>query len=65
VGGFGIGSDFSYQAQGFVGYRFTRLFQLTAGYRVLGMNYDKGSGENRFRYKMNIFGPTIKFGFNI
>jgi len=65
VGGFGIGSDFSYQAQGFVGYRFTRLFQLTTGYRVLGMNYDKGTGENRFRYHMNIFGPVIKLGFNI
>ena len=65
VGGFGIGSKYSYQAQGFVGYRFSRLFQLTAGYRILGMNYDKGSGENRFMYKMNIFGPMIKFGFNI
>ena len=65
VGGFGIGSEFSYQAQGFVGYRFNPLFQLTTGYRILGMNYDKGSGENRFMYDMNIFGPVVKFGFNI
>lgn len=65
VGGFGIGSDFAYQAQGMVGYSFIRWFQLTAGYRILGMNYDKGEGENRFRYDMNIFGPMIKLGFNI
>jgi hypothetical protein len=65
VGGFGIGSDYSYQAQGFAGYRFGKLFQLTAGYRILGMNYDRGSGVDRFRYDMIIFGPVIKFGFNI
>jgi len=65
VGGFGIGSYYSYQAQGFFGYRFTRWFQLTAGYRILGMNYDKGTDENRFRYDMNIFGPTLNLGFYI
>jgi hypothetical protein len=64
-GGFGVGSYFSWQAQGFAGYRFGKLFQLTAGYRILGMNYDRGSGEDRFRYDMNIFGPVIKFGFNL
>ena len=64
-GGFGLGSYYSYQVQGVAGYRFGKLFQLTAGYRMLGMNYDKGTGENRFRYKMIIFGPVIKLGFNI
>jgi hypothetical protein len=64
-GGFGIGSYYSWQIQGFAGYRFGKLFQLTAGYRILGMNYDRGSGEDRFRYDMNIFGPVIKFGFNL
>ena len=65
VGGFGLGSYYAYQAQGTAGYNFTRWFQLTAGYRILGMHYDKGTDENRFRYDMNIFGPMIKFGFNI
>ena len=65
IGGFGVGSYFSWQTQGFAGYRFTKLFQLTVGYKILGMNYDRGSGENRFRYDMNIFGPVIKLGFNL
>jgi len=65
LGGFGIGSYFSWQTQAFAGYRFFPWFQLEAGYRILGMNYDKGSGENRFRYDMNIFGPVIKLGFNL
>jgi hypothetical protein len=37
---------------------------LTAGYRILGMDYDKGSGEDRFKYDMNIFGAVVRFGFN-
>ncbi|HTE23282.1 hypothetical protein [Flavitalea sp.] len=64
IGGFGVGSDFAWQVQAYAGYRFSKLFQITAGYRVLGMNYDKGNDENRFLYDMNIFGPVLKFGFN-
>ncbi len=64
VGGFGVGSDFAWQIQAYAGYRFSKLFQLTGGYRVLGMDYDKGSNENRFLYNMNTFGPVVRFGFN-
>jgi hypothetical protein len=64
-GGFGIGSDFTWQLQGSVGYRFSKLFQTTIGYRIIGMDYDKGSGADRFRYNMDTSGPMIKFGFNI
>ena len=64
VGGFSVGSDFAWQIQAYAGYRFSKLFQITAGYRVLGMNYDKGSEENRFLYDMDIFGPIVRFGFN-
>lgn len=64
-GGFGIGSDFTWQAQGYVGYRFSKLFQTAIGYRIIGIDYDKGSSEDRFRYDMNTFGPNIRFGFNL
>jgi hypothetical protein len=64
VGGFGLGSDFAWQIQAYAGYRFSKLFQITAGYRVLGMNYDKGSGEDRFLYDMDISGAVVRFGFN-
>jgi len=64
IGGFGVGSDFAWQIQAYAGYRFSKLFQLTGGYRILGMDYDKGSGEDRFMYDMNIFGAVVRFGFN-
>lgn len=64
IGGFGIGSDLAWQVQAYAGYRFSKLFQLTGGYRVLSMDYNTGSGEDRFLYDMNTFGPVVRFGFN-
>jgi hypothetical protein len=60
----GLGSGLTWQIQAYAGYRFTRLFQLTGGYRVIGVNYGKGSGGDRFLYDMNTFGPVIRLGFN-
>ncbi len=64
VGGFGIGSDFAWQVFPYVGYRFSRLFELTAGYRAIGMKYETGSGDDYFLYDMVIFGPQIGFAFH-
>jgi hypothetical protein len=64
IGGFGIGSDFAWQIQAYAGYRFSKLFQLTGGYRVIGIDYEKGSGTDRFLYDMDTFGPVVRFGFN-
>lgn len=64
LGGFGIGSDFTWQMQVYAGYRFSKLFQLTAGYRLLSANYDKGTGSEQFIFNIDEFGPVIRFGFN-
>ncbi len=64
LGGFGVGSDFTWQLQAYAGYRFTKLFQLTAGYRILSIDYDKGTDKERFIYNMDTFGPVIRLGFN-
>jgi hypothetical protein len=64
IGGFGVGSDLTWQLQAYVGYRFTKLFQLTAGYRYLSTDYDKGTDAERFVYNVDTFGPEISFGFN-
>jgi len=63
-GGFGIGSDFTWQVQAYAGYGFSKLFQLTAGYRVIGVDYDKGTGLNRFVYDIITFGPVVRLGLN-
>jgi len=64
IGGFGIGADLAWQIQAYAGYRFSKLFQLTGGYRVLSVDYNKGTGDDRFLYDIDTFGPVIRFGFN-
>jgi hypothetical protein len=65
VGGFGIGSDFYWQTQAYFGYRFSKLFQLSAGYRIISIDYEKGSGADHFLYDMNTFGSVLRIGFNL
>jgi hypothetical protein len=64
-GGFGIGSNFSWQLQADFGYRFSELFYTTLGYRIIGVDYDNGSGADRFLYDINTFGAVVRFGFNL
>jgi hypothetical protein len=63
IGGFGIASDFAWQVLPFVGYRFSKLFELALGYRALGMKYETGSGKDLFVYDMVIFGPQLGLVF--
>lgn len=64
-GGFGIGSDFTWQLQADIGYKFSNLFYTTLGYRVIGIDYDKGSGSNRFLYDVDTYGAVVRLGFNL
>ena len=65
IGGFGIGSEITWQIQAYLGYRFSELFQLSAGYRIIGIDYETGSGENRFKYDIDTSGPVLRLGFNL
>jgi hypothetical protein len=62
VGGVVTGSDFTWNAQGLLGYRFS-LFDAAAtawgGYRALGQDYDDHSGDSEFTWDMVIHGPII------
>jgi hypothetical protein len=40
IGGFGVGSDFSWQAFGAIGYRWRPNAAILAGYRYLDIDYD-------------------------
>jgi hypothetical protein len=64
LGGFGIGSEFTWQAQGDIAYRFSKLFQLGLGYRYIGVDFEKGSGTDRFLYDIDTYGPVLRFGFH-
>jgi hypothetical protein len=63
VGGFGVGSDFAWQAIGLVNYRFG-LFgddnaRFVAGYRALHQDYSNGSGANKFEWDVTLHGPIF------
>jgi hypothetical protein len=64
AGGFGIGSDFTWQLQANAGYRFSDLFQASLGYRYIGIDYDSGEGRDRFLYDIDTYGFVLRLGFN-
>jgi hypothetical protein len=64
IGGFGVGSDFTWQIQAYGGYRFSDLFQLTAGYRILAIDFETGADQERFLYDVTTSGPVVQIGFN-
>ena len=66
VGGFGVGSDFTYNLVGTVGWDMTVFGNdatLHAGYRVLYQDYEDGSGADRFAYDITTHGPMIGMNF--
>jgi len=64
IGGFGVGSDLTWQIHASAGYRFTKLFQMSLGYRILSTDYMTGEAPKEFIFDVNEFGPEIRFGFN-
>jgi hypothetical protein len=64
IGGFGVGSDLTWQLHATAGYRFSKLFQMSLGYRILSTDYKTGEEPAEFLFDVNEFGPEIRFGFN-
>ena len=62
IGGFGVGSDFTWNAQGSFSYQFTHLISAFAGYRVLYVDYKAGN-DNRFQETIQgpLGGVTFRF----
>ena len=65
IGGFGIGSDLAWQMQAVAGYQFSKLFAVTAGYRIISLDYETGSGQDYFHYNIDTSGPTLRFSFQL
>jgi len=61
IGGFGVGSDFSWNAQGIFGYRFTKDITGLLGYRALYVDYKTGTSS--VRYNATIHGPVMGLSF--
>ena len=59
VGGFGVGSDFAWQAVSTVRWQVSPRVGMLAAYRYMDMDYESGQGNNRFLYDMAIHGPAL------
>jgi hypothetical protein len=59
VGGFGVGSDLTWNLVGNVQYHLSRTVSLDAGYRALSIDYEQGSGTDCFRFDMILHGPML------
>jgi len=61
--GFGVGSDFAWQALGVVEWQPFQYASFLAGYRILDMDYEEGSGADYFRYDVSTAGPMLGLNF--
>ncbi len=63
TGGFGVASDLTWQAFPYVSWRFTKSSSLQLGYRWRYMDYETGSGHDRFKYDVLNQGPQLGVTF--
>jgi hypothetical protein len=59
IGGFGVGSDLTWQIAGTAGYRIRDWLWVRAGYRHLKVDYENGG----FVYDVKMSGPILGVGF--
>jgi hypothetical protein len=64
IGGFGVGSDLTWQAYPNFGWQFAKWGSVQAGYRFLYMDYETGSGLSRFKYDVTYRGPQVGVTFH-
>lgn len=63
VGGFGVGSQFTWQVRPTVSYRLSKLVSVGAAYWIFGVDYDQGAGLDYFKWDVTTFGPEIGISF--
>ena len=61
IGGFDVGdsSDFAWNVVAGAGYEITDSMTLMLAYRILDIDYDDGSGNDRFEFDAQMQGPMI------
>jgi hypothetical protein len=64
IGGFSVGSEFSWNVSAIFGYHFSDTISAWLGYRALGLDYESGSGFSKFKYDLTMYGPIVGLGFH-
>jgi hypothetical protein len=62
VGGFGAGSDFTWQVFPDLSIHLTKTASLEFGYRWLDLDYATGEGNEQFKYDVLTQGPVLGLG---
>jgi hypothetical protein len=63
IGGFGAGSDLTWQVFPTVGVNLAKWFSIDFGYRWLAIDYESGDGATLFTYDVLMQGPVLGFVF--
>lgn len=61
IGGFGVGSQFTWQAFGTVDYQVTESISVSAGFRWIHIDYDKGRADISLDMGGPIIGASVRF----
>ena len=63
IGGFGVGSTFTWQVFPTFGVNLAKWVSIDFGYRWLGIDYTSGDGATLFKYDLLLQGPVLGFAF--
>lgn len=63
IGGFGIGSNLTWQLAAYIDFRASNLIAILGGYRYLSNDYETGSGDDLFHYDVDTSGPALGVSF--
>jgi hypothetical protein len=63
IGGFGVGSDFSWNASGILVWQPWKHVSLAAGYKALDQDYEDGEGRDRYAFDATMHGPIAGINF--
>jgi hypothetical protein len=63
IGGFGVGSSFTWQVFPTIGVDLSKRASLEFGYRWLDIDYSTGEGTTLFKYDVLTQGPIMGFAF--
>jgi len=64
IGGFGIGSDLTWNLVGLVGFKPWKHVAILGGYRALYQDYSTGSGSSKFAFDATMQGPILGVNIN-
>jgi hypothetical protein len=63
IGGFGVGTDFTWQLTGIVQWQPWKNVALLAGYRALNQDYEEGCCVDRYKWDGILHGPVLGVNF--